>query len=61
MLRIINKKITKSLLTTSLSSSYGELTFTNSMNEKSDYPKIPTYRAFDLDGKLLDKKVKYNP
>jgi len=25
-----------------------------------EYPKINTYRAFDLDGKLVDTKVKYD-
>lgn len=61
MFKIINKAITRSLLTTSFFRQYGELSFTNSINEKSEYPRIPTYRAYDLDGKLIDKNVKYDP
>ncbi len=39
---------------------YGEIAFTQSLYTQSDYPHIPAYRAYDLDGKLLDKNVKYD-
>lgn len=27
---------------------------------QDDFPHVPAYRAYDLDGKLLDKKVKFD-
>lgn len=39
---------------------YGELVYTNQLATQSQTPKVPTYRAIDLEGKLLDGKVKYD-
>ena len=47
-------------LTTTLCRSYGELTYTNTLQAQSEFNKIPTYRLIDLDGKLLDTKHQYD-
>jgi hypothetical protein len=39
---------------------YGELVYTQNLTGQSEFPKVPTYRAIDLDGKLLDNKITYD-
>ena len=40
--------------------SYGELTYTNEIKVQSEFEKVPTHRVIDLDGKLINKNVKYD-
>jgi hypothetical protein len=40
---------------------YGELVYTNQLTSLHEFPKMPTYRAIDLDGNLLDKTISYDP
>lgn len=40
---------------------YGELVYTQTLTAQSEFPKIPTYRAIDLDGNLLDKNLHFDP
>jgi hypothetical protein len=55
----VRRAITRSLITP-LHRSYGELVYTQHLTVQSEFAKVPTYRAIDLDGHLLDKKVKYD-
>lgn len=39
---------------------YGDIKFTQDLIAQNDYAHVPAYRAYDLEGKLLDSKVKYD-
>lgn len=39
---------------------YGDIKYTQDLIAQSDFPHVTAYRAYDLDGKLLDTKVKYD-
>jgi hypothetical protein len=56
MIYNIAKKTILRGMTTSLRQPYGELSFTHSFQPQSEFTKVPTFRAMDLDGKLLDPK-----
>jgi hypothetical protein len=45
----------------SLRQRYGELVYTQTLTAQSEFPKIPTYRAIDLDGNLLDRNLHFDP
>jgi hypothetical protein len=47
-------------LTHSLRNSYGELTYTTSLNFENGFNRIPTFRLIDLEGKLLDSSHVYD-
>ena len=47
-------------LSLSLRHQYGELVYTQTLSAQSEFPKIPTYRAIDLDGNLLDRNVQFD-
>ena len=47
-------------LINNLKHSYGELIYTQDLNAKVEFDKVPTYRVIDLDGKLLIKDFKYD-
>jgi hypothetical protein len=61
MIKAINKIgfASKNLLTL-LARNYGELVYTNEMKVQDSFDKVPTFRAYDLDGKLINKKIKYD-
>lgn len=40
---------------------YGELVYTQTLSAQSEFPKVPTYRAMDLDGNLLDRNLAFDP
>lgn len=54
------KRTIRSSLLTSLQQPYGELIYTQSLTPQSDFPKIKTYRAIDLDGNLVDSKLSFD-
>jgi hypothetical protein len=56
MIYNIAKKTILRGMTTSLRQPYGELSFTHSFQPQSEFTEVPTFRAMDLDGKLLDPK-----
>lgn len=39
---------------------YGDIKYTQNMIAQNEFPHVPAYRAYDLDGKLLDTEVKYD-
>lgn len=39
---------------------YGELVYTHTLSAQSEFPKVPTYRAMDLDGNLLDRTLSFD-
>ena len=39
---------------------YGELVYTQTLSAQSEFPKVPTYRAMDLDGNLLDRNLAFD-
>lgn len=39
---------------------YGEIKFTQEINAQNEFTHVPAYRAYDLDGKLLDHTLKYD-
>lgn len=39
---------------------YGEITFTQQLERKSEFEHVHAYRAYDLDGQLLDRNVKFD-
>lgn len=43
-----------------LAFSYGELSFTTKLQPQAEFAKIPTFRAIDLEGRLLDKSIPYD-
>lgn len=61
MIKAINKIgfASKNLLTL-LARNYGELVYTNEMKVQDSFDKVPTFRAYDLDGKIINKKIKYD-
>lgn len=61
MIKLINKigYPPKNLLVR-LARSYGELIYTNEIKVQESFDKVPTFRAYDLDGKLVNKSIKYN-
>lgn len=60
MITKVNKLIMpyKSIL--SLKRWYGQLIYTNEIKPQDCFEKIPTFRAYDLDGKLVNKNIKYD-
>jgi 2-oxoisovalerate dehydrogenase E1 component alpha subunit len=58
MIKIITKSLT---LITRNTQQYGELKYTQKLEVQNSFPHVNTYRAIDLDGKLLDTTVKYDP
>ena len=56
----VRRALGRSLLT-SLQQSYGELVYTQSLTPLSEFPKVNTYRAIDLDGNLVDDKLTFDP
>ncbi len=61
MIKLINKISSPSrALLTRLSRPYGELVYTNEMKVQDSFDKVPTFRAYDLDGKLVNKNIKYD-
>lgn len=55
-------KIAKSSLSVLTSSrmAYGELKYTDKLKSQFEFDKVETFRAFDLDGKLINPNIKYN-
>lgn len=43
-----------------LTYSYGKLSYTSRLTHLSEFAKIPTFRAIDLEGRLIDKNFSYN-
>lgn len=58
---MINKLFLKrSTLLSKCLYNYGDLIYTNELKVQTSFDKVPTFRAFDLDGKLINKSIKYN-
>jgi hypothetical protein len=36
---------------------YGQISFTQQINRQSEFTRVPAYRAYDLQGQLLDKSL----
>jgi hypothetical protein len=47
-------------LTSLLRQPYGDLVYTSSLTQQVEFPKVPTYRAMDLEGNLLDKTISFD-
>ena len=61
-MNIITRKLinTSSLLKKLNMFNYGEIKFTQDIIAQNDFTHVPAYRAYDLEGKLLDSKIKYD-
>lgn len=43
-----------------LAQNYGDLVYTNELNVQTSFEKVPTFRAYDLDGVLVNKSISYS-
>lgn len=61
MIKLINKvSLGSRSLLTQMTRKYGELVFTNKIKVQECFDKVVTFRAYDLDGKLVNKDIKYD-
>lgn len=58
MIRHIANRSTR--LLSLLQNPYGELKFVDNIQCQYEFDKVETFRAYDLDGKLVNKNIKYD-